>query len=68
MLKDLASAIADASGTKVVYELPDDIEISGYSTATKARLDGTKLKKLGWEMRYDIKDGIERTVSVLKNL
>ena len=65
MLKDLAATIAEVAGTKVVFELPDDVEKSGYSTATKARLDGSKLKKLGWTAQYDIKSGIERTIKIL---
>lgn len=66
MLKDLAAAIAEVSGTKVVFELPDDVEKAGYSTATKARLNGGKLKELGWTMKYDVKKGILRTVFILK--
>lgn len=65
MLKDLAKIIADFAGKKVVFELPDETEIAGYSKATKARLDGSKLKKLGWKARYDIKQGLERTVKML---
>ena len=67
MLKDLARIISAVCGTKVVFELPDNIEKSGYSTATKARLNGKKLKDLGWQMKYDIKSGINRTITVLKN-
>ena len=66
MLKDLAATIAEVSGTKVAFELPDDVEKAGYSTATKARLDGNKLKRLGWTMKYNVKNGIERTIDVLK--
>ena len=33
MLKDLAAAIADISGKKVVFEIPDSVEAAGYSTA-----------------------------------
>ena len=66
LLKDLAAAIAEVSGTKVVFELPDDVEKAGYSTATKARLDGSKLKQLGWTMEYDVKSGIGRTIEILK--
>jgi len=65
MLKDLAAAIAEVSGAEVVFELPDDVEKSGYSTATKARLDGSKVKKLGWTMKYDIRSGIRRTIDIL---
>lgn len=65
-LKDLALAIAKSCGRKVVFDVPDNTEKMGYSTATKARLDGSKLKKLGWEMKYDIPKGVERTISILK--
>ena len=67
-LRDLAAIIAHINGKDVVFEIPDAVEAAGYSTATKARLDGTKLKALGWQPRYDIKNGIERTISVLKEL
>ena len=65
MLKDLATIIAEIKKKKVVFEVPDEIEAAGYSTATKARLDGNKLQKLGWSPRYDIKSGIERTLKIL---
>lgn len=66
MLKELASIVAKSCGRKVVFEIPDNMEKLGYSTATKARLDGSKLKKLDWEMKYDIPEGIERTIRILK--
>lgn len=68
MLKDLAKTVADFSGKKIVFEAPDLVEAKGYSTATKARLDGSKLKSLGWAPRYSVKSGIERTMSILKSI
>ena len=67
-LKDLAKFIAEISGTEVVFELPDKLEASGYSTASKARLDGTKLQDLGWVPQYNIRFGVERTLDILKSL
>ncbi len=66
-LKDLATIIAGITGHKVVFEVPDAVEAAGYSTATKARLDGQKLKSLGWKPKYDINSGMERTIRILKN-
>ncbi len=66
-LKDLAYTIARHVEKNVIFEIPDSIEASGYSNATKARLDGKKLMNLGWEAKYDIREGIERTISILKN-
>lgn len=64
-LKDLASLIAEHAGTKVVYEIPDTSESAGYSKATRALLDGTKLRKLGWKPRHTIQSGIANTLSLL---
>ena len=66
MLKDLANIIADISGKKVVFDVPDEIEAAGYSKATKARLNGHKLAALGWVPKYNIRSGIERTIQILK--
>lgn len=68
MLKDLAAIIAGIKGKKVVFELPDAVEAAGYSKATKARLNGQKLKALGWKPKYDIKSGMERTIEILESL
>ncbi len=65
-LKDLAAIIAGINGKKVVFEQPNAVEASGYSKATKARLDGRKLMKLGWKPKYDIKTGIKRTIEILE--
>ena len=67
-LKDLAKILADLAKSKVVFEVPDEVEKSGYSMATKARLDGSKLKQLGWNARYDIKSGLKQTIDILKQL
>ena len=64
-LKDLAELIAQNAGRKVIFEIPDAVEAQGYSKATKARLDGAKLRELGWKPFYDIKGGISRTMQIL---
>ena len=68
MLKDLASIIAEINDKEVVFEIPDEVEAAGYSKATKARLNGSKLQNLGWNPRYDIKSGMERTINILKSI
>lgn len=68
MLKDLAAIIAGINGKEVVFEIPDAVEAAGYSTATKARLDGHKLQNLGWKPKYDIKNGLKRTIDILRSL
>lgn len=65
MLKDLAVLIAEQVGTKVVFDVPNEVESAGFSKATKARLDSKKLQQLGWKPKYDIKAGISRTLNIL---
>ena len=65
-LRNLATMIAEVAGTKVVFELPDQTEQVGYSKATKALLDSSKLQKLGWKAHWDIYEGIKRTMISLK--
>ena len=67
-LKDLAELIANHSGTQVVFEIPDENEARGYSSAVKARLDSSRLKALGWSAHYDIESGIIRTLDILKSI
>lgn len=67
-LYDLAAKLAKIAGTKVVFELPEETEKMGYSSATKAILDNEKLKKLGWKERYDMDGGLQMTVKILKSL
>ena len=64
-LKDFAELCAQASGTKVVFDIPNANEASGYSTATKAVLDRGKLQSMGWHNAFDLKKGIERTLTLL---
>ena len=65
-LKELAQILADAAGSKVIFELPDAVERAGYSTATKALLDTGKITALGWRASTPIKEGLEKTVQILR--
>ncbi len=65
-LKELAQLIAQKSNTKVIFDLPSEIEKAGFSKATKAILDSSKLQELGWTALYNIEQGIDHTISILK--
>lgn len=67
-IKDLARVIAEKVGVKVVFKRPGDIERKGYSKATIARLDYSKItNSLDWKPLYSIEDGIKRTLEILKD-
>lgn len=65
-LKELAGILAEIGRSKVVFELPDDVEAKGASTFQDVRLSGKKLGCLGWEAYVDLKDGLEWTVKSLR--
>lgn len=65
-LRDLAGYLAEAAGVKVVFELPDEKEKRGYSTATKAMLDASKLEALGWKARVHMPEGLKCTVDAIR--
>ncbi|MBR5660197.1 MAG: NAD-dependent epimerase/dehydratase family protein [Bacteroidales bacterium] len=64
-LKVIAGIIAEEAGTRVVFDFPDAVEAAGFSKATKARLDGSKLRALGWRAKYTLREGISRTLKCL---
>lgn len=67
-LKNLAQVIADFTGKSVIFELPDETENTGYSKVTKALMDSSKLKKLGWQPNFNITEGINRTIEMLREV
>lgn len=65
-LRELASRLAERASVQVVYQLPEEAEKRGYSTATKAMLDASKLEALGWRAAVHIDEGLARTVETLR--
>ena len=65
-IKELAEYISSLSGTKVRYKIPDSVEQKGYSKATKALLNTSKIKHIGWESNYTLHEGVKRTISSIK--
>ncbi len=67
-LKDLAAHMAEIAKSKVVFELPEEVERRGYSTSTKGMLDAAKLRKLGWTPRVHIQEGLKDTINAFRKL
>jgi nucleoside-diphosphate-sugar epimerase len=64
-LSQIAVICAEVNNKEVVFDIPSEIEASGYSKAMKALLDSTKLQMLGWKAKYTLPDGIRRTIQIL---
>lgn len=67
-LKDLAKMIAGCCDKDIIFEVPDSVESAGYSKATTAIIDNSKLKSLGMNSLYNINESIERTIKIIKEL
>lgn len=65
-LKELAGILAGIAGKTVVFELPEESERRGYSTATKAMLDAGRLEALGWSAKVQMQEGLACTVAYIK--
>ena len=64
-LRDFARFAADAAGTKLVFNLPTEAETRGYSKTTRAVMDATRLRALGWKPAFGLSEGILNTVETL---
>jgi nucleoside-diphosphate-sugar epimerase len=65
-LLQIANILSEYTGRAVVFDIPSSEEAAGYSKVAKALLDSSKLRELGWEAKYSIKDGIIKTVKILQ--
>lgn len=65
-LRDLAQMIAMQCGRKVVFELPDATEKTGFSPASVAVMNSDKLKSLGWKPVFGLAAGIDDTLTRMK--
>ena len=62
---EYAEYLASLSETKVIYQIENN---SSASKSTYALLDNTKLKKLGWEPLFTVKEGLKRTIDIKRQL
>lgn len=67
-IADVAKICAEIAGTKVVFELPDEVESKGFSRSNDCILDNSKLKALGWNAKYSLKEGLLETIEYLSNI
>ena len=64
-LKDFASLCAEWAETRVVFDAPSEAEQKGYSIAMNAVLDNSRLRNLGWQAEYTMKEAVNRTLTIM---
>lgn len=65
-IAEVAQTCADISGSKVVYDVPSQLEVKGFSKPQNCVLDNSKIKKLGWSACYNLEQGLRETVFSLR--
>lgn len=61
-IREMAEALAQASGVNVTFENPSDIEQRSYNLMSNSALNVEKLESLGWKALFGLKEGIEKTL------
>ncbi len=67
LLRDFASKCARIAHKEVVFDFPSAEESKGFSVATKAIMDNSRLLSLGWMPFYNMDQAISNTVSILSD-
>ena len=67
-LYEIANIVAEGVGKKVIFDLPNETERKGFSTATIARMDNNKIKKIGFNPHFNMHDWVKRTIDILNDI
>ena len=67
-IAEVAHVIAEISGQKVIFELPNDVERKGFSKPQNCILKSDKILALGWKGKYGLKNGIKETIDILREV
>lgn len=67
-IAEMATTIAKFSGTKVVYDIPDEIERKGFSKPQNCILRTEKIMGLKWNGSYTLNQGIADTLSIMSKV
>ena len=65
-IRELAEALANAGGVKIVRDYPTEQEAAGYNPMSCSALDCGKLAGLGFEAHYRFSEAAEETLGVLE--
>lgn len=61
-ISELAEMIAHIGGSKVVFDLPSEVERQGFSVIRKAVFDISKLEALEWIPQYKLQEALVETI------
>ncbi len=56
------------SGSKLVFDIPEDANLYGYAPTSRMRINSEKLRALGWEPRVDLPEMFERLIASMEQM
>ena len=65
-IRAFAEAAALAGGCEIRFEAPSQRERRSYNLMSNSSLNSGKLEKLGWKGRFDLREGVEHSVAILR--
>ena len=68
MLRDFAKTLAEIAGVDVSFAEPTEVELKGGSKVMNSTLNSKKLETLGWRAVFDLREGLENTLTIKKDL
>ena len=67
-LREITENIAGSVGRKVVFDLPDEQEVNGFSKVSVGVMDSKKLQNLGWQTFDDVRTGTRKTIKIMQKV
>ena len=61
-IRTLAELVAELSGRKVVFDIPEDARLGNTTPITKAIFSTQKLEQLGWHPISPLREGMQHTI------
>lgn len=66
-LKEIAEHIAKIANTRVIFDIPDEVEAKGYSKSNVSSLDNSLfINEYNFKYQMKLFDGIENTIKLIK--
>lgn len=65
-IMEYAKILAKASNRKILFDNPSTSEVKSYNLMDNSSLDSTKIENLGWQGIFDLEEGIQYTLRVMK--
>ena len=65
-IRQLAEMLAKIGNTKVIMEVPSEIEKRGYNPVSRSVFSVDKLEKLGWKVSETMNEKMRKTVEYLE--